>query len=83
MAKYGYEPYPPEAINELLQWYEERMDKIPHTSLYLKKDMHIPDVAFMVGQYMPFVKRHRESLTYTPQIRHMFWLREKLREMGL
>lgn len=71
--------YAPEEINELVEWFRARLDKLPK-SLRLDKATYIPDFPTTARSFMAIAEMHRENATYGAQIYMLFRMRDKLLE---
>ena len=74
--------YTPEEIQEIKAWYRDRMDQLP-TSFELHVSFKTKNLKKVITSYMEMVDMHSENPTYTPQIRHLFLIRDKLIKDGL
>ncbi len=72
----------PAAIDELLAWFRARMDRLPASMPFLP-GMNIPNLPETVQKYIEMTELNRENTTYSPQISHLFRMREKLMAQGL
>lgn len=73
--------YPPHEIQELLQWFTDRLDRLP-PSLDMGKRGNIPDLRRTVKLYLEFVVLCHEKPAYSGQILHLFHIREHLEAEG-
>lgn len=67
--------YSHEELEEILNWFEKNMDKLP-ASLQLNKATYIKDLPKTVHQYFDLIKQQKDNPTYSGQIHHLFEMRD-------
>lgn len=81
MSQVFKKTYAPEEIQNLLQWFKERFDRLP-PSLSMGKRGNIPDLRRTVTLYLEFVAARHENPTYAGQVLHLFEIRDCLKAEG-
>lgn len=73
--------YSDEEINEVITWFQERMDRLPQ-SLDMGKGTMLPDLKRTVRLYFDIAELHKDNPTYAAQIHHLFKIRDALLQPG-
>lgn len=74
--------FTPEEIHESMEWFRQRMDKLPPALPYGSAD--IPDLPRTVAQMMKVLQRHmNEKGTYNGLFSILLKIRQLLQEQGL
>lgn len=76
------EKYDEQELEELCQWFEERMDRLPET-LQLSDSTESENLPKTVRAYVRRLRESRRSVVFNGYVAHLFLIRERLRETGL
>ena len=78
------EDYTKEEINEVISWFEDKMDRLPKT-LRLNPSTVSNDLAFTVKSLSSLLKAQQErmSVNYSGYVAHLMLIRQKLKEAGI
>lgn len=69
--------YSPEEVNELIEWFKARENKLPD-SLQVDKATYIKDLKRTLTLYYDIAREHISNPTYSGQINHLLLIREAL-----
>ncbi len=72
--------YTDEEINEVISWFKENYDALP-PSLHVDKATYISDFPATVKLYYDIALAHKDNPTYAAQIRHLFKMRDAVKEL--
>lgn len=70
--------YTSEEKDELVTWFEERMERLPQT-LQMDDCMSTKDLPRTVRSYIKLFKTNRTNVEFSGYIAHLFMMREALR----
>lgn len=70
--------YTSEEKDELVAWFEERMERLPQ-SLLLDDCMSTKDLPRTVRSYIKLIRTGRKNVEFSGYVAHLFLMREALR----
>ena len=68
--------------DEHIQWFEERMDKLPE-SMHLDAAVYMPDLRLSVTNLIRTLRRNKTNATFSGYMETLLKIREKLEAEGL
>lgn len=74
--------YEKEEITDLVDWFKERMDRLP-ASLQVDKATYLPDLPKTVRFYLELTEKLSKNATFGGQIHIFFCIRDRLIEEGM
>lgn len=79
-----YKPnFSAEEIAEVMGWFRERLDRIPHERFRINKSTTTPDLHHTVERYLLTVGKFEETPPqFSGYVAHLLLIRIRLREMG-
>ncbi len=75
------EIYSQEELNEIAEWFEGRMDKLP-SELVINESTKTDNLQKAV-HLLALTKRPRLDVCFSGYLAHLFLIRRKLQEMGI
>lgn len=69
-------------VNELIAWFEERMDRMP-TELQINKSSHTKNLRFTVTKLISMLKEREVTVTICGYIAHLALIKERLIRDGM
>lgn len=75
------EAYTPEELKEIVDWFEERMDRLP-AKLELDEATKTGDLRLTVERLTTILKRKKLDISFSGYVSHLFVIRDKLLESG-
>lgn len=79
-----YKPnFSAEEITEVMTWFKERLDRIPHEPFRINKSTTTPDLHHTVERYLLTVGKYEETPPqFSGYVAHLLLIRIRLKEMG-
>lgn len=80
---YTFKPdFTKEEVNELIAWFEERMDRMP-AELQINKSSHTKNLRFTVAKLISMLKDRDVTVTLCGYIAHLALIKERLIRDGM
>lgn len=80
---YTFKPdFTKEEVNELIAWFEERMDRMP-AELQINKSSHSKNLRFTVTKLISMLKEREVTVTLCGYIAHLALIKERLIRDGM
>lgn len=76
------EIYSQEELNEIAEWFAQRMDKLP-SELVINESTKTDNLQKTVQTLLALTKRSRLDVCFSGYLAHLFLIRRKLQEMGI
>lgn len=71
-------------IEEVLTWFRERLDQIPHEPFRINKSTTTQDLHFTVERYLLTVGKYEETPPqFSGYVAHLLLIRRKLQDAGM
>lgn len=73
-----------EEIREVMDWFRQRLDRIPHEPFRINKSTTTPDLHHTVERYLLTVGKYEETPPqFSGYVAHLLLIRIRLREQGM
>ena len=80
---YTFKPdFTKEEVNELIAWFEERMDRMP-AELQINKSSQTKNLRFTVTKLISMLKEREVTVTICGYIAHLALIKERLIQAGM
>ena len=80
---YTFKPdFTKEEVNELIAWFEERMDRMP-AELQINKSSYTKNLRFTVTKLISMLKEREVTVTICGYIAHLALIKERLIQAGM
>lgn len=80
---YTFKPdFTKEEVNELVDWFDARMDKLPQ-ELQINKSSKTTNLRFTVSKLISLVKGREISVTICGYIAHLAMVQKRLQQSGM